>query len=333
MCRETLIDRHGWARNDAQRSADKIASFVRHGTRMLLDQELVSVESRPIMQYYGFLNLAVAVVLCYRPRNWERYKKHGAEDRTHALNDVELGSKMVKVKGGAISLFHTVVCASELKKRDYSFRELLVGLPFLSAELSSLFGFCVDLITVQQSVQTRGESSKKLHSILSLELERTKPRPYLRRIPKVKIERYLGELMQDFELESSDKFNLQYRSISGWSTSQSVQAKRQHARYVFRALNYGGHEWHSHSGIAGNTFYISVAKRMDLLPTLTSVLLLSFVLASLVRYRPWLANRLVDSKLNVLADVFTAESTAYFVAAIRNLLYVENTWIETADPI
>ena len=146
MCRETLVAKHGWRRSEAGLWSNKIASFVTHGTRMLDDQRKVSIESRPIMQYYGFLNLAVAVVLCYRPPRWEQYKNHGAGDRTHGLSNIDLGSQLVDVKRGAISLFHSVVCASELSERDYSLRELVIGLPFLSAELASLFDFSVSLI-------------------------------------------------------------------------------------------------------------------------------------------------------------------------------------------
>ena len=71
--------------------------------------------------------------------------------------------------------------------------------------------------------------------------------------------------------------------------------------------------------------------RTPLLPTLSSILLLSFSLASIVRYRPILLEGIMASPTALLIDTFVGESDSVFIPAIRNLLYREEMAVGSTD--
>ncbi|NOS99217.1 MAG: hypothetical protein HOP29_01155, partial [Phycisphaerales bacterium] len=108
------------------------------------------------------------------------------------------------------------------------------------------------------------------------------------------------------------KYEVVYRSRSKWDNDQN--AEEHHRVRAMKATNVGGSRTPGWS-----VWYTS--PRTDILPTLTSTLIVSFVLSSIYRYRASLAARLNESKHDVIADVFVREADSIMIPAMRNLLY------------
>ena len=122
------------------------------------------------------------------------------------------------------------------------------------------------------------------------------------------------------QAEKTDKTKTTFRSKQSLTTE--LRAKKNHKQNGYKLINYGGHGRYGYAW-RGVT-------RIKLLPTLTSTLLLSFSLASIVRYRPTLLHNAINSPVSLLIDVFTTEVDDLFIPSLRNMLYCEETTFSQA---
>ena len=287
-------------------------------------QSLVAPQRiRPILQYYCYLNLAVAVVRAYRPPNFQQHRHHGVEDRSHSLKDLDLRSVLMVAKRGAVPLFHSLLSGEQIYGRRFRLNELAASIPLISYELESLFGAKTQAIGVDEKVIQDGKRYQSYVALRCADRNRGKAR-----LTQARIERAMPSLRLHYQKVSTSYDSIVYHSKAGWH-SQST-AIRNHRSHCLQFVNYGGHSVFLQGGLTYNPsveYSWHGISRKPLLPTLTGALLLSFGLASIARYRPVLAKRTEGSNVNVLLDTFIGEADAIVISAMRNLLYREETYI------
>ena len=143
-----------------------------------------------------------------------------------------------------------------------------------------------------------------------------------KKAPRNKIETAMPLLNSDYNCNNNNASRLEYISNQSWANE--ANANKAHRRNGIKFINYGGHIIQG-DALAGpiSNYYWNGVSRIPLLPTLTSILLLSFSLASIVRYRPLLLDISMNSPILLLIDTFVSEADSVFISSIRNLLYRE----------
>lgn len=323
--RRLLIDRFGLPAHVARTEGRLVSSHIEQALTFHSHSITAPSRIRPVLQYYCYLNLAVAVILSYRPANYQQYRKHGVEDQSHKLNRLELGSFLVKAKRGAVPLFHSLVSAEAIRDRRFRLNELAASIPLVKYELNELFGLPCQTIRVLDSVAN--DASGNWWSELSFLCQDSLERPAS--LTKKRLERAIPELRRMFTVTAQKKDRLDYRSKSSWLDQAAAQAW--HSRRCLKVVNYGGHRIEEGPPLG----YEEVCQyqwhglpRKPLVPTLTAALLLSFALASIARYRPWIARAVEETSLNVLLDTFVAEADAIVIPSMRNLLFREEVCVK-----
>ena len=270
-----------------------------------------------MLQYYCYLNLAVAVVLAYRPPNRAQYRHHGVEDKSHGLSILDLDSEVVRLKQkGAIPLFHSLISGEDLGERGFQLDELAACIPSVSYELTNLFGLKNQLIHVSEIV-VRDDTTGRFHSQITFHCKSEEGST--EKIERAKVERAMPDLKTGYTLTEGEGGTLSYRSQKG--CQEKGEALTAHRSTCMRLVNYGGHLVNDRlTEPSLEYFWIGIPEK-PLLPTLTATLLLSFGMASICRYRPGLARRIEGSEINSLLDVIVSEADAIVIPAMRNLLY------------
>ena len=278
-----------------------------------------------MLQYYCYLNLAVAVVVAYRPPNFEQYRLHGVEDRSHLLTTLNLRSVLVRAKRGAVPLFHSLMSGEQIERRQFRLNELVGSIPLVRYELSELFGVPCECITAIEEVVKDGQSGL-FHSQISFHCSNVSGSDAS--LTKQRVEKAMPDLARSYNLTKRQRHMLVYRSQRGWDTEKD--ALREHRQNCMRLINYGGHMIQQDMlGTNSISYLWHGIARKPLLPTLSGALLLSFGLASICRYRPGLSKRVERSEVNLLLDIFVAEADAIVLPAMRNLLYREEVVISS----
>ena len=283
-----------------------------------------------MLQYYSYLNLAVAVVLAYRPTNYEQYRQHGVEDRSHALRDLDLKSILVKAKKGAVPLFHSLLSDEGISNRSFRLNELLGAIPVVRYELTELFGLPPETISVTEAVQRTSTGKWKSHVTFECSTFDNKPAS----ITRARAERAMPSLGSLYTLKLSKTGYLEYISRVEWDKEDD--AILWHKKTCMRLTNYGGHVIYLSDGLSHRItcqYAWSGLARKRLIPTLTASLLLSFCLASVSRYRPILASRIRESRVNLLLDTFVNEADSIVIPAMRNLLFREEMVVSKPDAV
>ena len=315
IARRILKERHGHTDEQAKKTAPVLSSHVRQGIAFHLDSRSASKETHPALQYYAFLNLSVAVILAFRPVGFQGYKSHGVEDRTHSLNAIKLSSKVLKVNRGAVPLFHSILSDVDLRGKEFRISELVAAFHMCSHELTTQFNKKVQSIQVRDSLKN---INGKWHSCF--DFFRIVGVNTTKRLTKKRLEDAMPLLKSDYRcLNVADKSKNSYVSKQSWTGT--ARAKRTHERNGIKFINYGGQASH----VKIYEYCWCGTLRAKLLPTLSSILLLSFSLASIVRYRPALLNAAFNSPIYLILDVFTTEADQIFIPSIRNLIYREET--------
>src|SRR5262249_52401123 len=85
---QLLRDRHGCTKGKSKALASDIAPFLDQALLFYDSSRNIPLRVRPVLQYYAYLNFAVATVLIYEPNGWQQYRKHGAEDLTKSLQRI-----------------------------------------------------------------------------------------------------------------------------------------------------------------------------------------------------------------------------------------------------
>jgi len=97
IAKEILRNRHGLSAADAKTTSKLWASHVGQALNFHYESRTAPGTIRPVLQYYCFLNLVVAVILAFRPPCYNQYRRHGVEDKTHALFSLDLSSIVLQV--------------------------------------------------------------------------------------------------------------------------------------------------------------------------------------------------------------------------------------------
>lgn len=319
-------ERFGFTSQDSRQTSKTLSSHVGQALQFHEDSLRAHRSIRPMLQYYCYLNLAVAVILAYRPLNFNhQYGKHGVEDNSHALTTLNLRSVLVRAKRGAVSLFHSLMSGEDIHGREFRLNELVGCIPLVRYELCQLFGLSDQDIIVGESV-LKDDQSELFYSQIRLQCRRNIGDSEAS-LSKQRVEKAMPDLVRAYKLIEHQQHILVYNSRRAWKTKED--ALKKHKSTCMRLINYGGqvnqtqaitpslqYEWHS-------------IDRKGFLPTLSATLLLSFGLASISRYRPALARRIEGSEINVLLDVFVAEADAIVIPAMRNLLYREEIVVKS----
>ncbi len=325
-----LRDRFGMQAREARTEGRLVSSHIEQALAFHAHSMAASPRIRPVLQYYCYLNLAVALILSYRPANYQQYRKHGVEDQSHRLRNLELSSILVKVRKGAVPVFHSILSAEPIVGRHFRLNELAGSIPLVKYELSNLFGMRCQTIIVRDIVAN--DASGKWWSEMSFECIDVEGQPA--NLTKSRLERAVPELRQFFTIIGQRKDRLQYRSRNSWPNQAAAQAW--HSQNSLKAVNYGGHRIYMGPGLQfdlQNEYQWHGLTGKPLLPTLTATLLLAFALASIARYRPSIARGVEGISLSVLLDIFIAEADSIVIPSMRNLLYREEVCIQLLDAI
>jgi hypothetical protein len=270
-----------------------------------------------MLQYYSYLNLAVATILAYRPAGFERYKTHGVSDLSGTLTTLTLRSPVVRVSPrGAIPLLHSILSDEPIANERFRVNELLAAVPMVSAELQALFALDTQHIVVSESLQKATDGLWASHVEFTADST----------LGRKRLERAMPSLRTRYRIAEQAPGVLHYISRNSWASDADANAA--HRKLSLKLINFGGHSVTLDTRTLGRvhqsilySWYAVPRKR--LLPTLSACLLLSFGLSSICRYRASLVRSLDDSPLRVLIDTFVNESDAVVIPAFRNLLYRE----------
>lgn len=328
-----LRARHGFSPSFSKKLAVQVAPFLEQAIIFHDASQLVPLRARSLLQYYSYLNLAVALVLIYQPTGWQEYRKHGVEDITRTLQRVSLSSPVIRVRHGALTLFHSIISEGRLPAGNISLRDLFVPIPMVASELEHAFGIRTLSLSVVGEVHLTGEGQSQIaRSYFTFRLldrgNRPSEDPGNAKFPLKRLYRIMPTLKSQYRAQQRKGHTRTFESIQKWTTTNKERADRFHDEVAIRFLNFGGQQ----VDMSGNVDYFwLVEPNSELLPTLTSGLLLSFVLASLSRYRANILDRAESSKINLLFEVFTSESDGFMIPAMRNLLYAEAMYVGATD--
>ena len=276
---------------------------------------------RPVLQYYCYLNLAIAVVAAYRPNDFPNCRRHGVTDKSHLLSSVDLDSILVRVKErGAIPLFHSLISGDGIENRSFPLKQLFGAIRNVQFELSEIFNISLNQIWVLDDIVRDGEMRRFRSQVafqrLGSDTVLSKPR----------IEKAMPDLVDRYDLKSRNAGLLLYQSQMDWDTIED--ASQMHRANCMRLINYGGGFVVDQDGDSSLKYIWHGVPDCDFVPTLTATLILSFGLASICRYRPRVARFIEDSELYSLLDIFIREADSTVFPAMRNLLFREELVFE-----
>jgi hypothetical protein len=322
-----LTGRHRISRTQARVTARMIGPYVNQAIQFHAAARGAQPQVRPVLQYYCYLNLAAAAILTYRPGSSE-YRRHGISDLTHSLKVLDLSSKVAEFRKGAIPEFHNVLCGQELTGA-VRLKDLVVAIPMLAVELEEAFDTKKSSIVVTGSVEARSAESKEWVSKIQF-TDRAEPGGRPARVPVGAIERVVPMLQRDYRRVGKAGHVVRYASRKSWAESSRSDAEEFHRSKLLLATNLGGRFVTGRIG-ASVGYLWRYSPRVPLYPTVSAGLILSFVLASLCRYRPVLVDQLEGSRVNLLVDVFASEADGFMIPAFRNLLYREELLISAME--
>ena len=146
-------------------------------------------------------------------------------------------------------------------------------------------------------------------------------RPPRRRFPDSAVRQAIPILDDQFACSHTSATSSLYITKSKFTSIKKVHEFALRNKDLLTTLNFGGHLVHDDCEIEPQWYYTSSSQ---LLPTLTSTLMVLFAYASIVRYRPNLIQKMQSHRLSLLFDTLLSESPFFFIPAIRNLLYREH---------
>lgn len=319
IARDLLNDVHGMTVAQAKDTARVLSPHIRQAINFYCESKTVTFSVRPVLQYYSYLNLAVAAILAYRPVNYNQYRKHGVEDRSHSLSKLDLSSEVLTIKRGAAPLFHSIFCDAPLQNKKFRFGQLAAGFHMCSHELNTRFNKQAHTYRVVDELRN---VSGQWHSVYKFFVNDDGSKK--KKVSKKRIEDAMPLLKTDYDCNNIAS-HLEYISKLSWANKNS--ANNAHRKNGIKFVNYGGHVVLDNINGVTSHYAWRGATHAPLLPTLTSILLLSFSLASIVRYRPLLLDTSLNSPILLIIDTFVSEADSVFIPSLRNLLYKEEVAI------
>ncbi len=231
-----------------------------------------------------------------------------------------------------LTLFHSIISDGRLPAGNITLRDLLVPIPMVAAELEHAFGIRTLSLDVSGEVRLAGEGpSQTAKSYFTFRLLDRKNQPSgdpgNAKFPLKRLYGAMPTLKSQYRAQQRKGHTRTFESLQKWTASNKERADRFHNEMAIRFVNFGGQQVDN----GKLDYFWLVEPNSELFPTLTSGLLLSFVLASLSRYRANVLDHVESSKINLLFEVFTSESDGFLIPAMRNLLYAEALYVGTSD--
>lgn len=323
VARDVLRERHQAPAGQVREISKLFTAHVNQALNFHIESRSAIPAIRPVLQYYCYLNLAVAAIIAYRPPNHDQYRRHGVEDKTYALEKIELGSIVLAVNRGALPLFHSIFSDVPLGKRTFRFGEIASGFHMFAHELHSQFHKQCQAIFVHEEVRFCDGIWRSAFGYFERENGNSI------RVTSKRLEQAMPILKIAYSRSRQQSERTEYISNIGWSTEK--EALEIHRLNGIKLINYGGHAVSSGIMMPSCHYIWRGVAGIPLIPTLSSVLLLSFSMASIVRYRPILLDKAMSSPAALLIDTFTTEADTVFIPALRNLLYREEVAIGPVD--
>jgi hypothetical protein len=329
-CELILRNRFNRPSGKARLEARLIAAHVARAVDFISASKSCGDRLQPLLQYYCYLNLAVAVVLAYRPPNHLGYRRHGVTDLTGDLTQIDLASSVAQVTRGALTLFHSVVSDAPLPQGPLRLRTLLAAIPMLSAEMNDAFGLVPSVILVREGVELSASGTgRQCFSHITFQIAVDGKQTEQPMLSRATLEAAMPILRTAYSSVASNKGILNYRSRHSWDEASKSEAVEAHRKYMLKCINYGGHVVTERVHPQFGMYRWYFVKRSLMLPTSTASLLFASCLASLVRYRPALTEKLEGSRLNILRETFVNEADGYLIPMFRNLLFREELAIQS----
>jgi len=147
-----LYEGHSYNKVESKKLAMDITPFIQQALMFYDLSCKAQLRIKPVLQYYCYLNFTMSLILIYRPKGWEEYAKHGAEDKTKNIKNLKLDTGVVKLRKGAIPLFHKIFCDMPLPSYTLTFKDILSSIPMVFAELKTFFGIETNKINVSMLV-------------------------------------------------------------------------------------------------------------------------------------------------------------------------------------
>ena len=259
------------------------------------------------------MNLAVSVVLVYRPNEWNSYKKHGAEDLTKNLDKLTLNTKIMEVRSGVTRLFSRVLYDIDLPN-ELSLRDLMNSTHSTHVEYSSLYKTNSIKIRVIPKIE-KDPSSGKFFSQFTFKIDNSTDNNA--KFPSVRLYRNLPILKELFDVEVQQGRRI-FNSKQKWSSNNPRGVAKFHSECALKLSNLGGQSMIEFND--PESFWL-IGQGSPILPTMVASYLLSFCLGSLSRYRPNILRNLESSELGLIWDTFSKEVPRYMIPGFTNLLY------------
>lgn len=323
IAKEILRDRHKLTVPQANETSKLLAAHIAQALEFHFESRTATASVRPVLQYYAYLNLSVAAILAYRPDNFQQYRRHGVEDKTYSLSRLELSSKVLEIKRGAVPLFHSIVSDVPLFGKKFRFGQLAAGFHMCSHELQTRFNKKSQKYYVEDRIIGKDNAWYSCFSFSEYIDEKWK------KVPQNKIQNAMPILLAEYNCDTKNQESTIYISKKGWSKRSS--AEKIHQKNGIKLINYGGHLTTNSNNSVSTSYIWHGVSNSAFVPTLTSMLLMSFSLSSIARYRPILLDSSMNSPISLIVDTFVSESDSVFIPSLRNLLYREEVVVGTAD--
>ncbi|MEO0770278.1 MAG: YaaC family protein [Cyanobacteria bacterium J06649_4] len=243
IAKDILRQRHRLSEAQARDTSKLLTSHVRQALDFHSESRSAALTTRPVLQYYSYLNLAVAAILAFRPTNYHQYRRHGVEDKTHTLTKLALSSTVLKVNRGAVPLFHSILSDVQLYNRRLRFGQLAAGFHMVNHELRMQFNKTTQSYVVTDEIKEDGGVWRSVFTFSELK-NRVRAR-----VPAKRLEDAMPLLASDYSRDLSNTDKTIYTSTTSWTTEN--KAAMVHRQHGLKLINYGGH--HIASGLAGMT--------------------------------------------------------------------------------
>lgn len=327
IAKEILQNRHKLSTPQANKTSKLFSAHIAQALKFHYESRSAKADIRPVLQYYSYLNLSVATILAFRPKDYNQYRRHGVQDKTHSLSKFDLSSEVLVIKRGAVPLFHSILSDVPLYNRKFRLGQLAAGFHMCSHELNTQFNKKTHSYFVNDEIKEENNNWFSIFYFTEYVDEKWKS------VPRKRIEDAIPLLKTDYSYDNSDGKRTAYISNNSWSRHST--AEKNHCTNGIKIVNYGGHNItiDRHTGVISTEYIWHGVSRTNLMPTLSSILLMSFSLASIVRYRPILLESAMSSPIALVIDTFTSEADSIFIPSLRNLLYREELAISPPDYI
>lgn len=322
IAKDILREKHKLTVPQANETSKIQAAHISQALNFYEESRAAKSSIRPVLQYYSYLNLSVAAILAYRPRDYHRYRRHGVQDKTHSLSKLDLSSEVLVIKHGAVPLFHSILSDVPLYNKKYRLGQLAAGFHMCSHELATKFSKKTQAYVVEEQVRQDDGQWFSIFTFTEHSVGGGR-----KAVPRNRIENAMPILRTMYHYDSTKGNCTSYISRDSW-IKQST-AEKNHRDNGLRLVNYGGHTMYA--GAESTQYVWRGVSRTALMPTLSSMLLLSFSLASIVRYRPILLETAMNSPIALIIDTFTAEADSIFIPSLRNLLFREEIAIKQSE--